>query len=180
MWAFFTFAHITPLYKSKMLSGIYIIVNTVTNQYYIGSAVNVKHRLAKHVKALANSEHYNRYLQNAWNKYGKDAFTFHILEYVDDKTKLIDREQYWFNSTDLSKRYNLCAIAGSPLGNKHSEETKRKIGIASVKFQLGRKLTDTHKANIALGMKRLGISPEKRAKMLQGLRRKTQKSGLTI
>jgi group I intron endonuclease len=50
--------------------GIYQITNIVNNKFYIGSAVSVKNRWQRHIKALRNNEHYNSRLQNAWNKYG--------------------------------------------------------------------------------------------------------------
>lgn len=74
-------------------------------------------------------KHHSILLQRAWLKYGKDAFEFLILEYVNDKNKLIEREQYWIDATGCvnpSLGYNTSAFAGSVLGVKHSAEAKAK------------------------------------------------------
>jgi len=152
-------------------SGVYIIINIFTDQFYIGSAANLSQRIDKHFNALSLNKHFNKHIQSAWNKYGEFAFYFAILEYCN-KTETLKREQYWFNITDYSMSYNLDTVAGSPLGRKFSEETKAKISASVSKSQLGKTLSDSHKANIAASMKKLGISPEKRVKMLAGLRNK--------
>lgn len=152
-------------------SGIYIIINIFTDQFYIGSAANLRHRIDKHFQALKLDRHFNTRLQNAWNKYGSDVFQFAILEYCD-KNKTLEREQYWFNITGYEMRYNSDRFAGSPLGRKVTEETKNKISASVSKAQVGRKLSSDHKANIAAAIKKIGISPEKRAKMIAGLRNK--------
>lgn len=152
-------------------SGVYIIINTFTDQFYIGSAANLTHRLDKHFRALSLNKHFNKHLQAAWNKYGEQNFEFAILEYCS-KSETLKLEQRWFDATDYSMRYNLDTVAGSPLGRKFSEETKSKISVSVSKAQAGRILSDSHKANIAASIKKLGISPEKRAKMVAGLRNK--------
>ena len=110
-----------------MISAIYLILNKVTNQLYIGSAVNIDYRWRKHKECLRSNRHQNSYLQNAWNKYGEESFGFAILELIEDKTKLIDREQFWIDYTKCCDRklgYNLSPTVGSPLGTKRTEEFK--------------------------------------------------------
>lgn len=63
-------------------------------------------------------------------KYGFENFDFSILETVADKTKLLEREQVWLDELkpfDKSIGYNLNPKAGSWMGMKHSEETKKKL-----------------------------------------------------
>lgn len=60
-------------------------------------------------------------------KYGYSGFSFAILEYCD-KNDIINREQYYIDI--LNPEYNLCRVAGSSLGLKRSEETKKLIGEA--------------------------------------------------
>lgn len=119
-------------------SGIYCIRNTINGKVYIGSAVNLKHRLKQHKSDLNVGKHCNKKLSNAWAKYGESAFTFEIIEIVHDKNELIAREQAsidLFNSA--VKGYNIAPIAGSSLGRKLSEEHKSKVG----KAHLGKKRT---------------------------------------
>src|SRR5258707_13712753 len=60
-------------------SGIYKITCTANKRIYIGSAVNLRQRRSEHFSGLQHSTHHNPILQNAWNKYGPDAFTFEVL-----------------------------------------------------------------------------------------------------
>lgn len=113
-------------------SGIYKIVNTVNGKIYIGSAKSFIVRFRLHKSDLILNRHRNGHLQNAWNKYGKKNFKFIIIEVIENPTKkkLDSREQYWMNFYDVTNRdkgYNISTKAGSQLGFKHSEATKRKL-----------------------------------------------------
>ncbi|MED3562286.1 GIY-YIG nuclease family protein [Bacillus xiapuensis] len=111
-------------------SGIYKIINITNNLIYIGSATNLRIRQRTHFYELKRNIHKNSYLQNAWNKYGEENFKFEVIELVDDKEKLLEREQYWINKYESyirSKGYNLTPTAGSMLGYKMSDEAKKKI-----------------------------------------------------
>lgn len=109
-----------------MKSGIYKILNIVTEKFYIGSAVNFKARWAQHKGKLRSNIHPNKFLQASWNLHGEEAFEFIILEYCE-KEQLLIREQYWLDATKCCDRnigYNLFTIAGSALGSKWTEERK--------------------------------------------------------
>lgn len=120
-------------------TGIYSIVNKVNGKFYIGSAsVDDKvpsqsgfyARWAHHLGCLNRGEHGNLHLQRAWNKYGAVAFRFQILEFVEPE-HCIEVEQTYldlFPEGDRDLVYNICFIAGSGLGYKHTEEAKRKSG----------------------------------------------------
>lgn len=107
-----------------MQSGIYIIFNIKNKKIYVGSTVDFDHRFAEHKNRLKNNNHSNSHLQNAWNKYGEDCFTF--IKYISVQVeKLIIEEQKYI---DLWKpEYNKSPLASSSLGRKASEETKKKI-----------------------------------------------------
>ena len=110
------------------LIGIYRIVNNVNGKCYVGSAVNLNNRWRTHKGPLRKNKHGNSYFQNAWNKYGEENFIFEILEYVFDKKDLIKTEQYyidWLDSANREFGYNICKVAGSTLGKKHTEKTKK-------------------------------------------------------
>lgn len=104
--------------------GIYQIRNLINQNIYVGSTVKFVNRKNGHFKQLKNNQHHSILLQRAYNKYGEQNFIFEILEYVEDKTKLIEREQYYFDT--LKPQYNICKIAGNTLGCKMSEESKQK------------------------------------------------------
>lgn len=126
------------------MSGIYQIRNLINGKIYIGSAVNIKRRWYDHIYQLNKKNHSSSHLQRSWDKYGKDNFVFEILEEILDKTKLVEREQHYIDdlkSFEIKLGYNICKIAGSWLGMKHSEETKDKLR----KICTGRKHTEEEK-----------------------------------
>ena len=66
-----------------MTSAIYAIVNNITNDMYVGSAVAVNRRWSAHRNLLTKQCHYNLQLQRAYNKYGNKAFDWEIVQFVD-------------------------------------------------------------------------------------------------
>jgi len=92
--------------------------------------LDIGRRLNNHYKNNSS----NLLLQQALKKYGLTNFSIEILEYCEVSV-LIEREQYYFNL--LKPKYNLNPIAGSSLGVRHSEETKKKISKASKGKLLG-------------------------------------------
>ena len=111
--------------KFAVASGIYQIENQVHGKRYIGSAVNFRKRWRNHLSALRLGQHRNRHLQRAFAKYGEEAFVFSVLEDVEEPEKLIEREQRYLNT--LNPEYNILPTAGSPLGHRHTDETRAKI-----------------------------------------------------
>ncbi len=125
-------------------SGIYIITCLPTGKIYVGSSINIRERWRGHKKELRSGKHKNRYLQNAWNKYGEQAFVFEVLE-VCSRNSLLEREQYWLDTRQSYKRnigFNIGMVAGAAMrGRKLSREHRAKIGAASKgnQYNLGRK-----------------------------------------
>ena len=65
---------------NKGMKGVYLIRNNVNQKIYIGSTSNsFRERWRYHENHLRINKHGNTYLQNAWNKYGEDAFIFLVL-----------------------------------------------------------------------------------------------------
>jgi group I intron endonuclease len=129
-----------------MKSGIYKILNTHNRMIYVGSAVDFQQRFYLHIYHLNANTHFNKHLQNAWNKYGENAFEFKILEFCE-KDNLIKREQHWIDWTLCYQReigYNSRRKAETNLGLQWSEETKRKMGQKNI----GRKHTQEHKDKV--------------------------------
>lgn len=83
-----------------MNSGIYQIINLVDDKRYIGSTVNFKNRKRFHFSLLVRNIHHNQYIQNAYNKYGKENFEFQILLYCEKKD-LLFYEQIAINIFDF-------------------------------------------------------------------------------
>lgn len=130
-----------------MSAGIYEIVNRENDHRYVGSAVNVNHRLATHRSNLRRGKHPSHYLQSAWNKYGTDSFALKVL-LVCDKHNLLFFEQRAIDT--LKPCYNTAPRAESSLGIKRTQETRAKMSAALMGNTNG------------LGHE---VSPEARAKM---------------
>lgn len=145
------------LNEFKNISGIYKITCTSTGKFYIGSAKDIQHRLARHKSDLGRNVHHNTLLQRAVNKYGKDVFEFEILEFVDDAESLLQREQHYLdtlNPCDINVGFNLAIEAGSRLGVPVTEETKAKIS----KTLTGRKHTEETKLKMSQNSSNKGKS----------------------
>lgn len=114
-------------------SGIYIIGNILTNKVYVGSACTLKSRIRTHRARLNLKKHHSLKLQNSWNKHGHESFVFEVIEYVEDKTNLIVREQFWMDyyKAATTEGYNVALIAGSSLGIRHTAETRAKVSAAN-------------------------------------------------
>jgi len=106
--------------------GIYKITNLKNNKAYIGQSTDIKTRWNSHKNELRNNTHRNSHLQNAFNKYGEEAFEFRILETTYEEN-LDDAEEYWidyFDSTNSGKGYNLKYGGNS---SKNIEEIQEQI-----------------------------------------------------
>jgi len=116
-------------------SGVYEIVNKSNGHAYGGSSVNISKRRKDHFRALRKGTHKNRYLQNAWNKYGENIFEFSLLMPLSPETlllHLVEQEclDEWFGNR-WCYNFNSRASGASP------EMAKRN----------GRRLAQWHKDN---------------------------------
>ncbi len=106
-------------------SGIYKIESSMKpERVYIGSAVNVMKRWQLHLWDLKNNKHHSIKLQRHYNKYGKNDLVFSILHECE-VPDLLQAEQVFLNV--FEPYFNVCGVAGSCLGKRHSEEAKRKM-----------------------------------------------------
>ena len=147
-----------------MKSGIYVIRNLINNKLYIGSATTIKSRWRCHKNMLTLNKHHSQHLQSAYNKYGKENFSYEIIEHCT-LNKLKIREQLWLNifkpennmtllverpmlGRKLSKEQKL-KISLSHKGVKHSEARKNAISLS----KLGERKTDETKKKMSLAKK---------------------------
>lgn len=85
--------------ENLKLKGIYRIYNTKRDDFsYIGSTwKSFMSRFKQHVSKLKTQKHHCKSLQQDWNTYGTDCFVCEILEIVENKDILLDREAYYIN-----------------------------------------------------------------------------------
>ena len=132
-------------------SGVYEILNTANGKRYIGSAKHFGRRWIKHRKLLRKGTHHSPKLQNAWNKYGAEAFVFKvILTCAPTKEMLYFYEQQLLDKVE--PEYNIARDARVPMaGTKASAVTKEKMS-KSQKARVrdpdtGRKISEALKGN---------------------------------
>ena len=157
-----------------MRCGIYQIKNNISENRYIGQSSDLKGRKKEHKYKLRNNKHENPHLQNAFHKYGIDAFTFSVLLYCDP-FNLSLYEQLCVDN--LKPEYNiLTECVGSSLGYKHTDEAKRKMKEAQSRItREGRRsaggrpagfvVSEETKQKISKAQKGKTVSEETRKKM---------------
>lgn len=109
--------------------GIYKIQHKISGRVYIGSSKNVFQRLACHRAYLRGKTHVNAALQNAFNKYGDDAFSFEVILMCERKDLLFYEQSIMdgYNSYTKPFGYNLRKKAESNIGMRPGSQ-KYKAG----------------------------------------------------
>ncbi len=95
--------------------GIYKITNKVNDKCYIGESMNIEDRWQQHKKDLEDGAHHSYKLQEDYNTYGMDNFSFEILKEIDSifnvqlqKMLLLVYEHRYINKFDsIQNGYNL-------------------------------------------------------------------------
>jgi group I intron endonuclease len=117
------------LNETKGLSGIYMILNKITKDYYIGSASTNRFyaRFSNHVIYFRGS----KIVKSAVKKYELKNFAFILLElYPNIVTKINNKELLDLEDKYLKlllPNYNILTEAGSSFGYKHTEIDRIKM-----------------------------------------------------
>lgn len=90
----------------QIQSGVYMILNTVTGDRYIGSSKNIVKRIRfqKWAMKSLHSRHVNKLLLSAVKQYGMEVFVFSVIELVADTNRLLERESFY--QSTLQPEYN--------------------------------------------------------------------------
>lgn len=113
----------------KNKSGVYIIINKITRNYYIGSATT--NRLYIRFSNHCYHNHGSKTVYKSIDKYGLNNFIFGILEYYPDiinknnNLNLLNLEQTYISL--MIPTYNILTEAHNSFGYKHLDETKLKM-----------------------------------------------------
>lgn len=105
---------------------VYLIRNSATDKVYVGSTNNPKKRWTTHLRALRTGRHHSIHLQRAFAKHGAAAFSFHIVEAVQNSLFLRAREQFWL-WRHSGKLYNRSLKTDCPGGVPWSDEQKQRM-----------------------------------------------------
>lgn len=115
----------------KPLAGVYLIINLVNGNKYVGSAITgrMPMRFYKHLYALQGSKP----VAAAVLKYGLNNFAFVCLDTMssvvtnENNKTLLEMEDYYIKL--LLPEYNIARQANNTFGVTHTEATKIKIKI---------------------------------------------------
>jgi hypothetical protein len=89
--------------EKKTVAGIYAVRCAPSGEVWVAGASNVDPQQQRHWFGLRTGGHHNRTMQAAWNAHGGEAFSFEVLERLDDedltplgRADLIKaRERHW-------------------------------------------------------------------------------------
>lgn len=145
-----------------MSAGVYIIKNMKNGKVYVGSSADIPTRWCKHRGALDAGTHHSVKLQRAWIKYGREAFSFEVVEIEPDYEKRLMAEQQLIDAHNSAViGYNIYGTAGSPRGYRHSTQAIQKISAS----QRGRKKPDGHGDKVSAARKGMTVSASEVARL---------------
>uniref|UniRef100_UPI002113C4C4 hypothetical protein n=1 Tax=Aspergillus sclerotioniger TaxID=319627 RepID=UPI002113C4C4 len=107
-------------------SGVYLFINNITKDLYVGSSLNLSKRMTSHFFHANSSKATNIIITRAMKKYKLSNFSLGILEFCKPDIMIcLDLEQKWIDY--LKPKYNILKIAGSSSGYRHTIETIAKL-----------------------------------------------------
>ena len=139
---------------------LYCIENYINGKIYIGQAKILRRRINHHIRDLNNNEHYNKHLQNSWNKYGERSFIFtKLTDSIYNKEDINELEKYYIKLTkcyDMNFGYNLTyggegisynnemrlAVSKRMKGVPKTEQQKLRMSKSAMGRNLGGKWTE--------------------------------------
>jgi group I intron endonuclease len=158
------------LNETKGLSGIYMIFNKITTDYYIGSASTNRFyaRFSNHVIYFRGS----KIVKSAVKKYELKNFAFIILElYPNIVTKINNKELLDLEDKYLKlllPNYNILTEAGSSFGYKHTEIDR--IKMKDLYSEARRERTETIEKMRAKALNRSPMSDDTKQKCINHTR----------
>lgn len=100
-------------------SGVYMFINNVNKEIYIGSSLNLTRRMASYYYYTNSDKSSSMVIIRAMKKYGLENFSLGILEFCkQDYNLCLNLEQKWLDH--YKPKYNVLSVAGSSFGFKHS------------------------------------------------------------
>ena len=92
-----------------MTNSIYKITCLVTDRVYIGKTNNPIRRFSEHIIGLTSGTHKNPHLQEDYDKYGLNNFSFQVIDEIENNN-IYEQEDYWidyYGGIESDKVYNM-------------------------------------------------------------------------
>lgn len=135
--------------------GVYKILNTINNKFYIGSTVDsFKNRIKCHFSELRRNKHLNKHLQGAFNKYGEKNFEVSILYCGNSLLDIRKKEQEYINSLDACNPKVGYNIDPDVYRKERNINTNKKISETLKRRYASGEITHVHKESPYKGVKR--------------------------
>ena len=115
------------IYKSlRNKSGVYMFINNITEELYVGSSVNLTNRMTNHFYHAKSKTKGKTIINRAMYKYKLENFSLGIVEFcVKDIIVCTTLEQKWIDHYKFN--YNILKISGSSFAFTHSINTIVKL-----------------------------------------------------
>lgn len=117
--------------QDKDKTGIYLIRNIINGKIYIGKARCIYKRIKQHITSLNRKirSHENDHFIASWHKYGKNSFSYIVLEYLPLDEQIVSQKEIEYidkyESLNPKKGYN--KRYDSSTGLIVSQETRKKL-----------------------------------------------------
>lgn len=174
---------------SNKFGCVYEIRCLQNNCVYYGQTIDFSRRIKEHINKLKLNLHSNHYMQEDFNKYGIDNFSFKIIEGSLNLQERRNRENYWINyygGIESNNVYNYQDNVHENLEMRSlvSEHQKGKTinpsAIEKMRKSLtGRKLSEEHIQHIKEGCSKFigDLNPARRPEVRKKISEKVSGSG---
>ena len=178
---------ITNLDNKDKICGIYKILCTGNNDFYIGSSKDIIVRINRHLSLLRTNRYNNPYrcagknvyMQNAYNKYGAGSFKFFVIE-TTNIDALLQREQFYFDK--LKPRFNTSTKSNRPPTHNElsNDQKKQKYTQFTNTKTKNNTLSPTRETIEKIQNKRRGIFKQSKESMQKMIQTKIKNGTLNV
>jgi hypothetical protein len=109
------------------MMGVYSIQIENTNYIYVGSSKKISRRKSQHLKSLREGKHYNKFLQNIFDKYKEDNLKFILLEEIQDEKILLEKEKFFIDMFISLGNYKILNVYLDPQDHSGERHGRSKL-----------------------------------------------------